>query len=377
MEWFATVNEGLEDIAAKEIQNLLEVKPELGKGRVFFKFKDFTPMYLLNFFSRTINKLYLLLERNKVNTIEEIYKIVKSIDYREFIGFNQSFAIRAERIGKHEFSSMDIGKIVGKAVIDSYMEHTGSKLKVDLENPDVEILALLRFDEILIGINTTGEGLHKRRYRVYNHPAALKTTIASSMLMLVEYNGETLLDPMCGGGTIPIEAAHIARNYPISMFRENYAFKKLIFYNKIDEERILSIIEKRINHNIYEIYSMDISEKHIKGAIKNAESAKVIDTIKFIIGDALNKNSYSKINPKIIATNPPYGIRSWNIKKIEELYKKFLKNLVDLYSGVKLIVITSSSEQFMRAAQSVEAKILHKRIVKHGNLIASIFLIML
>ncbi|MEM1753058.1 MAG: hypothetical protein QXW21_02080, partial [Candidatus Methanomethylicaceae archaeon] len=163
--------------------------------------------------------------------------------------------------------------------------------------------------------------------------------------------------------------------YPISMFRENYAFKKLIFYNKIDEERILSIIEKRINHNIYEIYSMDISEKHIKGAIKNAESAKVIDTIKFIIGDALNKNSYSKINPKIIATNPPYGIRSWNIKKIEELYKKFLKNLVDLYSGVKLIAITC--EQFMRAAQSVEAKILHKRIVKHGNLIASIFLIML
>lgn len=377
MEWFATVNEGLEDIAAKEVQNLLGIRPELGMGRIFFKFDDFMPMYLLNFFSRTINRLFLLLERSKVNTIEEIYKIAKSIDYKKFIGFNQSFAIRAERIGKHKFSSMDIGRIVGKAVIDSYMEDAGIKLKVDLENPDVEILALLRFDEMLIGINTTGEALHKRRYRAYNHPAALKTTIASSMLMLAGYNGEALLDPMCGGGTIPIEAAHMARNYSISMFREDYAFKKLIFYDKTDEGKITSMLEKRVNHNTYEIYSMDISEKHIKGAIKNAESAKVIDTVKFVIGDALNKNSYAKINPKIIATNPPYGIRSCNIKKIEEFYKKFLKNLVDLYSGTKLIVITSSIEQFTKAIQFAGAKILHKRMVKHGALPAGIFLLVL
>lgn len=377
MEWFATVDEGLEDIAAKEVRNLLRIEPKPGIGRIFFKFNDFTPMYLLNFSSRTINKLYLLLEKDEVNTIEEIYKIAKSINYREFIGSNQSFAIRAERIGKHDFSSMDIGRIVGKAVIDFYMESAGVKLKANLESPDVEILAFLRFNEILIGINTTGEGLHKRRYRVYDHPAALKTTIASSMLMLMEYNGEALLDPMCGGGTIPIEAAHIARNYPISMFREDYAFKKLIFYNKMDEEEISSMLKSKVNYDNYEIYSMDLSEKHIKGAIKNAESAKVLDTIKFIIGDALNKNSYGNINPKTIITNPPYGIRSWNIKKVEELYKKLLKNLVDLYHGVKLAVITSSIEQFTRAVQFAEAKILHKRLIKHGNLPAGVFIIML
>lgn len=377
MNWLATVNEGLEDVAADEVQRLLGVKAELGVGRIFFKFNDFTPMYLLNFSSRTINRLYLLLERAKTNTIEEIYEVAKSIDYRQFIGRDQSFAIRAERVGEHGFSSIEIGRVVGKAVIDSYMEDVGVKLKVDLENPDVEILALLRFDEILIAINTTGEGLHKRRYRVYDHPAALKTTIASSMLMLVGYRGEALLDPMCGGGTIPIEGAHLARRYPISMFRRDFAFRKFIFYDKVDEERISSMLEERVDHDVYDIYSMDISEKHVQGAIRNAESAKVSDTIKFMIGDALNKNSYAGIDPKIIATNPPYGIRSWNIKKVEELYAKFLKNLVDLYSGVKLIAITSSVDQFTRAIQSANAKLLHKRMVKHGNLPAGIFIVTL
>lgn len=377
MEWFATVNEGFEDIAAKEIQDLLGVEVRTSVGRAFFEFKDFTPMYLLNFYSRTINKLFLLIAKGKVETLEEIYSIAKSIDYTEVIGPNQSFAVRPEKVRGCKFSSMDIGRVIGKAIIDSYMESKSIKLKVNLENPDVEIAALLRFNEVLIGINTTGESLHKRRYRVYNHPAALKTTIASSMLILAKYSGEPMLDPMCGGATIPIEAAHLARKYPISMFRKDYAFRKLIFYNKNHEEEISSILENQVNYKSYEIYSMDISEKHINGAIKNAESAKVSDTIKFIIGDALNPKSYSIINPKLIATNPPYGIRSWNLKKIDESYTKFLKNLVNIYSGIKMITITSSIEQFRRAIYNANAKIIHERMVKHGSLLAGVFLIQL
>lgn len=214
-----------------------------------------------------------------------------------------------------------------------------------------------------------------RRYRVYNHPAALKTTIAASMLYLGGYRGEPLLDPMCGGGTIPIEAAHIARRYPIYLFRDDYAFRRLRLYNRDLEYEIRSSIDREIGRDLYEIYCMDISREHIAGAMRNAESAKVIDTIKFRVGDALRRDSYADFDPRLIVVNPPYGIRSWRIERLKELYTRFLRVLRDLYSDVRLILITSAIEQLTRSVETVETEIIHSRRVKHGGLTARVFVI--
>lgn len=207
--FIATTNQGLEDIVAEEINESFQIKAYPGIGLVKFE-GEFDLIYKVNLKCRTIHKLILLLHETKFKDLNDLYKEVKSIDFSEYIKRDHSFAVRTERIGLHNFTSIDASAIIGKAIIDSYKEIKGIRLKVNLDNPDIEFYCRIKHNEFLIGINTTGESLHKRGYRVYNHPASLKTTLACSMIKISEWKGrEILLDPMCGGGTIPIETAHI------------------------------------------------------------------------------------------------------------------------------------------------------------------------
>jgi len=373
-KYFATTIPGVEDISARELEKIVGVKPEIDVNKVFLE-TDLEAMYKINFMSRTINKLYILLAREEFKDLNDIYRIVKNTDFRELIRPDMRFAVRAERIGEHNFTSIDIARVAGQAIIDSYMDSMKTRLKVDLENPDIEINVLVRFNEILIGVNTSGESLHKRRYRVYNHPAALKTNLAASMIFLGDYTGEPLLDPLCGGGTIPIEAAHIARKYPISIFRREYYFRRLPLHNESIEKNVEEKLISSINKEIYEIYCVDISREHIRGALLNAKNALVDDTIKFFNRDSTRRESFEDIEAKLIVTNPPYGMRSHSLKKIEGFYKTFLKTLKEVYQNIKLVLITASTQQFENAVEKADVKIIHSRKVMHGGLTAKIYMI--
>ena len=373
MKFFATTVKGLEDIAAREVRNLLNCNVKLGFGKIFFE-SDSEAIFKLNMLSRTIHKVSLLLCHRNFSTLKDIYDIAKNIDYTEFIASDQSFAIRAERVGVHDFTSMDVAATVGQAVIDSYMESKNIRLKVNLDEPDVEILCLVKENEFLMGLNTTGESLHRRGYRIYDHPAALKTTIASSMVLMADWNPKKLLlDPFCGGGTILIEAAQIARNIPPGLFRwENFAFKKLKFldYNEFEDLRLKCMCN--IIDNIYPIWGLEKFSKHLNGALINALSGGVLDTLNLICGDATKLEEYLSFTPELIITNPPYGVRM-KPRRIRILYSRFLKSLKRIASGSKLIIITAARRKFSEAAEEVGIEIISKRIVFHGNLETAIF----
>lgn len=218
----ATTISGLEDVASEEISKLLNTPVCPDKGRVFFE-TNLEGIYVANLLSRCLHRLFILLHSGVAQGLKDIYNQVKSLPFTEYIAPNQSFAIRAQRSGEHDFTSLDIASIAGKAVIDGYLEERGVRLRVDLNQPDVEIYVLLRDGELLVGINTTGESLHKRGYRVYDHPAAIKTTLASGMILLSGWKPEEVfLDPMCGGATIPIEAALMARRVPNNAFGRKF-----------------------------------------------------------------------------------------------------------------------------------------------------------
>jgi len=343
-------------------------------GKIFFE-GPLDAMYLLNYYARTINRVYLSLARGVFNDLRDIYHEAKSIDYTTIIPAESTFAVRCERAGSHEFTSLDVARVVGQAVIDSYYEATGRRLKVNLETPDVEIHVFIRDNDFLIGVNTTGEALHKRKYRVFDHPAALKTTLAAAMLRIAGYNGEPLLDPLCGGGTIVIEAAHKSRKTPIFLFRKEYLFSKLKIHDSLLEDLVKKKLLSEMNRDLYEITCMDISVKSIEGARRNAESALVLDTIKFKIGDAARIESYTGVEAELIVTNPPYGIRSHNLKKIEGFYKDLLKTWRDRYPGIKAVVITASTKQFENAVLATNVEIKSTRFVMHGGLPARIYLV--
>lgn len=372
MYYFATTVLGLEDVAASELEEILGVKPEVDVGKIFFK-GDLSVVYRVNYFSRTINRVFIMLLREEFETLEDIYRHMKSIDYTWIMEPNKTFAIRSERVGNHPFTSIDIARIAGKAVIDSYMESTGVRLRVNLDNPDVEIWVFARNRELLVGVNTTGESLHKRRYRVYNHPAALKPTIAASMLRLGGYRGQPLLDPLCGGGTIAIEAAHAARKVPIILFRHDFLLRNLKVHNASLEEGIVSELLSTMNNELYEIYCMDVSPKHLEGAMINARSARVGDTIRFLLRDSTRKESHCDVKADLVVTNPPYGIRSHRLKKIGEFYETLLRVLADSYKGKRLVIITASTRQLEEAASKVGLTLEHSRHVMHGGLPTKIY----
>jgi len=376
MEWFATMPLGVEDIAARELEEIMGSIVRVDVGKVFFK-APISAMYAVNYSARTINRLYLLLARSEFTSLEDIYRVARSIDYTTVLTPEKTFAVRSERVGKHSFTSIDVARVVGQAVIDSYMESRNVRLRVNLDEPDVEISVFVGFNEVLIGVNTTGESLHKRRYRVYNHPAALKTTLAAAMLRLGNYRGQALLDPLCGGATIPIEAAHMARKYPIFLFRRDYYFTKLPLHDPEVEEAVRARLLESINRDTYSITCVEISPKHVEGALVNLKSALVEDTVRVVNKDSTRAETYRDISAELIVTNPPYGMRSHNLKKIGLFYETLLRVLSDIYSGVRVVLITASTRQLEEAAVKAGVETLHSRRVMHGGLPAKIYILKL
>jgi tRNA (guanine6-N2)-methyltransferase len=371
-KFMATTIEGLEDLMAKEVEELGGRVDEVKHARVFFE-GQMDLMYRVNIRSRCLHKLMLVLGRGRARCLNEIYQLAKSIDYSEVMRLDQSFAVRTTRVGEHEYTSIDVSAVVGQAIVDGFTETKGARPCVDLKNPDVEIGVYVKDDEVVIGVNTTGESLHKRNYRVYDHPAALKTTLAAGMLMLSDWRGEGLLDPMCGGGTIIIEAALMARRFPPGFFRKSLAFTKLVLYDpKAHREEIERALEEANREN-YEIYGFDVSPKHVAGARLNASSAGVHDTISLDVRDATKRETYKGLDVKHVVMNPPYGIRQSRPKAIKDLYAKFLRALSDELSGVTLTIITGFSRAFEGALEGVGHDVLDARDVKHGDLPARVY----
>ena len=344
-ELVATTVRGLEEIAINEVEELVGVKAERdtlttvgGQGRIKFK-ADEKAIFTLNYCSNSLHRVIILLNYGEFSTLHEIYEATKEIDFAKFIGEEQTFAVVASRFatqGSHDFTSLDVASQVGQGVIDSFSESTGKRLKVNLKHPDVVISAGVVDNRFWIGIDTTGESLHKRKYRVYQHPAPLKASIAYAMVRISAWKShEKFIDPFCGSGTIPIEAARYACKMP--NFLRDFLFWRLKFLplDAFREEK--ERVDERIEHKNLEIYGSDVSPKHVEGARMNANAAKVC--VKFFEGDATK----IKLDYDRIVTNLPFGLRFGSPKKVAKLYKNFIQNLKE-HHWKRAVLLTASQK---------------------------------
>lgn len=375
MRLLVTSDTGFEGVLAEELKELASAHIlEKSSGRVFI---DVDGANLVNVFrSRIANNIYYIVgSADSVSTLDEIYKIVRGIDFTLFIEPSQSFAIRPERIGEHSFTSIDIGRVAGQAVIDSYMQARGVRLRVNLDEPDVEVYVELNGSRLVVAISLTRESLHRRRYRVFSHPAALKSTIASAMLRIAGWRpGDGLYDPMCGGGTVVIEAALASKGVEIPCIaRRSIDLGMLgrLFPQVVDEmDRLCmkSLVEWERIH-----IGVDINPRFVEGAVINAKNAGVDDSTIFIAGDMV------EITPKIrglehefgvemdIAVfNPPYGYRM-KPGGLEKLYRKAIAVLRE-NSFRRVVFITSATKVAERALSGFgDARIERLRVI-HGTL---------
>ena len=374
VKFFATVSRGIEDIACEEVHDLLGCRAIPDVGKIFFD-GDLKSVYTLNLKASTLNRIMIQLCRNEFSSLDDLYRLAESIDYEWLIDADQSFAVRSERVGIHNFTSVDVSKVIGQAIIDSYRNAYGRRLKVNLDEPDVEFYALVRNQEFLFGVNTSGSSLHRRGYRAYMHPAALKSTIASAMLRISGWRAEkNLIDPMCGGGTIPVEAAFKAIGIPPGYLRRDFAFLKLKIFDEEEFWKFRSrVLADKTGGQTAGIYGMEKFKRHFEGALRNSEKAGVREVIEFKLGDATKSNDYPKEEFDFVIVNPPYGIRMIPGGSPGRLYRGFLRALKKISDGAILVLITAAHRRFVEAAEENSIEILEKRIILHGDLRARIF----
>ncbi len=344
MRFLATCNPGTEDIVASEVSwevsgSRVEWIRE-GAGRLVFSASGDERLVLEQILGlRSIHSAVLLLAEAEVSRgrggLREAWRAAYESGIHSYIPYGASFAVRGVRIGEgHSYTSIELASTVGDAVQRAAEEGLGWRPQVRLNSPDVVVHAEVDDTTFRAGILVSGErSRHRRRYRVYDHPAALKASLAYSMLLLAgARDGDTILDPMCGGGTVAIEAA-------------------LLFESS-------------------RIYCVELNRRHAAGARLNAESARVSSRVEVYWGDARSlEDLLGKDSVDRIVSNPPYGIRLGDPVDVRQLYKEFMPSAAAvLRRGGTAAIITAETEALLEAARQSRLGLKTSRRVRHGDL---------
>lgn len=343
-EFFATCTTGLEFITAQELTALRAEVTGASQSRVFFR-AGWQVLYRLHLYARTVNRFFALLARAQVRRLKEIEEVAWQVPYEEWFDNRYAFAIRSERDGTHDFTSMDIARVVGQVVCDRFIARTGQRPPVNLDNPDVEIFSTLVDNQYLLGLNLTGSSLHRRPWRQsLAHLTALRPTLAAAVVMASGWDDRPLVDPMCGTGTLLIEGALWRRGRSPSLGREEWAFRVLIPH---DERRWQQELEasKHITGHSPPLRGSDWNARYIEIARQNAQGAGVTD-IEFAVANALTLPPPEE--PVVLVTNPPYGVRMGKPSELAHLYRSLWQKWSAEYSGSRIVAISGNPafEQF-------------------------------
>lgn len=310
---------GLEAVLKREIYDLGYEITQVEDGRVTFE-GDAEAICRANVFLRTAERVLLLVGRFRATTFDELFEGVKALPWEEYLPKDAKFWVKkASSIKSKLFSSSDIQSIVKKAVV----ERLKREYEVEWFPEDgaaYPIRVFLLKDEVMVTLDTSGESLHKRGYRTMTSKAPLTETLAAALLMLTPWKADRIfVDPFCGSGTFPIEAAMMAANIAPGMHREFIAEQ---WTNLIDQKLWYETVEEAeemVDTSVsVDIQGYDIDGEVVKAARENAKRAGVADMIHF------QERQVSELrHPKkygFIVTNPPYGERLEDKKDLPELY---------------------------------------------------------
>ena len=312
---------GVEKMLAREIKNLGYEIIKTEDGRVTYKTDEYG-IAKSNMYLRCAERVHLKVAEFEARSFDELFEETKRINWAKYIPFGAQFPIsKASSIKSKLYSTPDIQSIVKKAVVESLKK---SYLETGLLKEDKEkypIYVFIHKDKVTLTIDTSGTALHKRGYRERANKAPIRETLAAAIMELVPWRpGRTLVDPMCGSGTLLIEAAMKGINMAPGMNREFISEKWRTMDKKIwwDVRReAYAQIDEDAN---FKIYGYDIDEEALEIARENAEIAGVEDYIEFRYGDATEFSSDEEYG--FIVTNPPYGERLEDADTVKMLYKQ-------------------------------------------------------
>lgn len=311
---------GLEAVLKREILDLGYEVTSVEDGRVTFEGDD-EAICRANIFLRTAERIMIQAGRFRATTYDELFEGIKVLDWQEYIPENGKFWVtKASSIKSKLFSPSDIQRIAKKAMVECLKK----KYKISWfkeDGAEYPVRIFLFKDEAIIGIDTTGESLHKRGYRKLSSKAPISETLAAALIMLTPWKKDRILvDPFCGSGTFPIEAAMMAANMAPGMNREflsekwDNIIKKKVWYDALDEANDLVDLSCETD-----IQGYDLDPDMVKIARQNAALAGVDGRIHFQQRDVKDLSHNKKYG--FLITNPPYGERLEEKSALPQLYK--------------------------------------------------------
>jgi putative N6-adenine-specific DNA methylase len=329
---------GMEEVLQGELAILGAMNTKILKRAVSFE-GDKAMLYRANYCCRTALRILKPILVFPIVKQEDLYDNINKIPWEDYIGNENSIAVDAVNATSVFTNSQYVALKTKDAVVDRFREKTGSRPSVDLDNPDLRINIHLYKEICTVSLDSSGSSLHKRGYRHVTGPAPLNEVLAAGLIQLSGWDKTVpLYDPMCGSGTILIEANMFARNIPSGYFRPVFGFERWIdfdeaLWTRIKDEENAKILDKGV-----EIYGSDITSRAIATATENVGFTRFQKQIHLEV--AAFENTVPKGPTGMIICNPPYDERL-QIDDIIAFYKSIGDVLKKKYTGFEAWIISS------------------------------------
>ncbi|MBQ0080250.1 MAG: RNA methyltransferase [Alistipes sp.] len=334
--------QGLENVLAQELEEIGAVNVEQGNRVVYFE-GDKEMMYRANFELRTAVRILKPIATFEAVNADEVYDAVKNIDWTQHLDLTTTFAVDSVVYSEEFRNSKFVSYKVKDAIVDFFREKTGKRPNISVATPDIRFNMHIAEKSCTLSLDSSGESLHKRGYRQATVESPINEVLAAAMILMTGWKGECdFIDPMCGSGTIAIEAALIARNIAPGIFRKGYAFEKWKDFDPKMLEKIYNdeSKEREFSHHVYG-YDQDFSA--INAATQNVKAAGLTNEI------TLAAQPFQKFTQpaekSIIVMNPPYGERI-SSPNLLSLYRTIGERLKHQFIGNDAWIIGYREETF-------------------------------
>ena len=378
--YFATCAKGFEDILVDEFEGLKFSGIKVANGGVHFEGKDadgHKSAYQACLWSRVASRILLKLKNFVAENDDDLYEAVQSVDWSEHMDVSDHFAIDCfsshDTINNSHYATLR----VKDAIVDQFKQKTGIRPDVGRERPEIRINVYLSNKECILYLDLSGEALHRRGYRQTTGAAPLRETLAAAMLYRAKWRafadkGQPLFDPMCGTGTLLIEAAMIAAGMAPGLKREYYGFFgwkqfELPVWQALVEEAEAGL-QQRID-KLPVISGCDYDENVLSIAQRNIEAAGFAERINLTLSDSTRTLPDVPEGQGLLITNPPYGKRLGQIQQLRTLYLRLGKVLKQAFPGWTAAVFTSEKE----LASSIGLRAFRKNALFNGALKCTLY----
>ena len=344
---------GLEPVLAEELTQLGANNVQIGRRMVSFT-GDKEMMYRANFQLHTAIRILKPIKHFKARSAEEVYDEVQKIKWDDILDVKKTFSVDSVVYSEEFRNSRFVTYKVKDAIVDWFREKQGTRPNISVSNPDIRLNIHIAEDNATLSLDSSGESLHRRGYRQEQVEAPLNEVLAAGMILMTGWKGECdFIDPMCGSGTIAIEAALIARNISPGVFRKEFAFEK---WNDFDQDLFDMIYnddsqEREFEHHIY---GYDIDMKAVNTAAMNVRAAGLTKDITIAQKDF--KDFTQPAEKSIIVMNPPYGERI-STPNLLGTYKMIGERFKKAFTGNEAWVLSYREECFEQIGLKPSIKI--------------------